>query len=139
MSSRWQQEISETVFDIVNQEADKLEMKRRQRRQAAAASSASSGATGGGGEESDEEWAGYAPSAQTDCIVEGEILKLGGPFLQAWQKRHLRLYPNRLEFYQKTRDGLLLKNKGVEVSILLPSYSLPHFLSLFFLITSLPG
>jgi beta-adrenergic-receptor kinase len=37
--------------------------------------------------------------------VEGEVLKLGGPFLQAWQKKHLKLYPNRLEFYHKNRDG----------------------------------
>ena len=52
----------------------------------------------------------------TDCIVEGEVLKLGGPFLQSWQKRHLKLYPNRLEFYQKTRDGQVIKGNGLEVS-----------------------
>lgn len=51
----------------------------------------------------------------TDCIVEGEILKLGGPFLQTWQKKHLKLYPNRLEFYHKSRDGQIVKGKGVEV------------------------
>jgi hypothetical protein len=52
----------------------------------------------------------------TDCIVEGEVLKLGGPFLQTWQKKHLKLYPNRLEFYPKNRDGQIVKGKGVEVS-----------------------
>ena len=52
----------------------------------------------------------------TDCIVEGEVLKLGGPFLQTWQKKHLKLYPNRLEFYTKHRDGQIAKGKGVEVS-----------------------
>ena len=52
----------------------------------------------------------------TDCIVEGEILKLGGPFMQTWQKKHLRLFPNRLEFYTKTKDGIQLK--GAEVYIL---------------------
>lgn len=52
----------------------------------------------------------------TDCIVEGEVLKLGGPFLQSWQKKHLKLYPNRLEFYHKNRDGQVYKSKGVEVS-----------------------
>ena len=108
------------MFDLVNQEADKVEMKRRQRRQqtsttAHTGNTAHSTHTSAATEDSDEEWAGYAPSAQTDCIVEGEVLKLGGPFLQTWQKRHLRLYPNRLELYQKTRDGLLLKSKGVEV------------------------
>lgn len=51
----------------------------------------------------------------TDCIVEGEVLKLGGPFLQSWQKKHLKLYPNRLEFYHKSRDGQVVKSKGVEV------------------------
>lgn len=34
MSERWQQEIAETVFDAVNQEADKTEAKRRQKAQA---------------------------------------------------------------------------------------------------------
>ena len=51
----------------------------------------------------------------TDCIVEGEVLKLGGPFLQSWQKKHLKLYPNRLEFYHKTRDGQVVRGKNVEV------------------------
>ena len=51
----------------------------------------------------------------TDCIVEGEVLKLGGPFLQSWQKKHLKLYPNRLEFYHKNRDAQVVKSKGVEV------------------------
>jgi len=50
----------------------------------------------------------------TDCIVEGEILKLGG-VLQSWQKKHLKLYPNRFEFYPKNRDGHVAKGKGVEV------------------------
>ena len=54
----------------------------------------------------------------TDCIVEGEVLKLGGPFLQTWQKKHLKLYPNRLEFYTKNRDGQIVKGKGVEVRMI---------------------
>lgn len=55
----------------------------------------------------------------TDCIVEGEVLKLGGPFLQTWQKKHLKLYPNRFEFYTKSRDGHVVKGKGVEVKFVL--------------------
>ncbi|GAB1602107.1 beta-adrenergic receptor kinase 2-like [Argonauta hians] len=86
VSDRWQQEITETVFDTVNTETDKLEMKKKPKRE-------------------DQIEKG------TDVIVEGEILKLGGPFLNSWQKRHLRLYPNRLEFYQKNRDGGIQKNK----------------------------
>ena len=58
---------------------------------------------------------------QTDCIVEGEVLKysgtFGGTFGQSWPKKHLKLYPNRLEFYQKN-EGYVLKGKGVEVGIL---------------------
>ena len=57
----------------------------------------------------------------TDCIVEGEVLKLGGPFLQTWQKKHLKLYPNRLEFYHKSRDGQIAKGKGVEVGLTNPT------------------
>ena len=57
----------------------------------------------------------YCTPGATDCIVEGEVLKLGGPFLQTWQKKHLKLYPNRLEFYHKTRDGQVTRSKGVEV------------------------
>lgn len=62
-------------------------------------------------------------SGPTDCIVEGEVLKLGGPFLQAWQKKHLKLYPNRLEFYHKNRDGQIVYGKGVEVMIILDCYT----------------
>lgn len=58
----------------------------------------------------------------TDCIVEGDVLKLGGPFLQAWQKKYLKLYPNRLEFYNKNRDGQIAKGKGVEVTLRLFIY-----------------
>jgi len=31
VSDRWQQEIAETVFEVINQDADKTEMKRRQK------------------------------------------------------------------------------------------------------------
>ena len=58
-----------------------------------------------------------AVAGQTDCIVEGEVLKLGGPFLQTWQKKHLKLYPNRLEFYHKTRDGQVARSKTPEVCL----------------------
>ena len=39
-----------------------------------------------------------------------------------WQRKHAKLYPNRLEFYNKTRDGHVIKGKegkGVEVNSLL--------------------
>lgn len=94
ISDRWQQEIAETVFDAVNQDADKVEQKRRHK------------------DCHDGREGNFGP---TDCIVEGEVLKLGGPFLQAWQKKYLKLYPNRLEFYNKNRDGQMAKGKGVEL------------------------
>lgn len=82
ISERWQQEVAETVFEAINQDTDKLEQKRKQKPRI---------------DDVDLD--------QTDCIVEGEVLKLGGPFLQTWQKKHLKLYPNRLEFYHKTAMG----------------------------------
>jgi len=60
----------------------------------------------------------------TDCLLEGELLKLGGPFLQMWQRKHAKLYPNRLEFYNKTRDGHVVSGKGVEVTCLISAYLL---------------
>ncbi|KAL8602463.1 Beta-adrenergic receptor kinase 2 [Nucella lapillus] len=95
VSERWQQEVAETVFEAINQETDKLEQKRRAKP----------------GKIDDLDMA-----VPTDCIVEGEVLKLGGPFLQTWQRKHLKLYPNRLEFYHKTRDGQVTHNKTVEVT-----------------------
>jgi len=66
----------------------------------------------------------------TDCLLEGELLKLGGPFLQMWQRKHAKLYPNRLEFYNKTRDGHVIKGKegkGVEVNSLLAVLLICYF------------
>ncbi|XP_052219143.1 beta-adrenergic receptor kinase 2-like isoform X2 [Dreissena polymorpha] len=92
VSERWQQEVAETVFDAINTETDKIEQKKKQKPRI------------------DE-----LEDGPTDCIVEGEVLKLGGPFLQTWQKKHLKLYPNRLEFYHKNRDGQVIRSKGVEL------------------------
>ncbi|XP_076452938.1 G protein-coupled receptor kinase 3-like [Babylonia areolata] len=94
VSERWQQEVAETVFDAINQETDKLEQKRKAKP----------------GKIDDLDL-----SAPTDCIVDGEVLKLGGPFMQTWQRKHLKLYPNRLEFYHKNRDGQVTYNKTVEL------------------------
>ncbi|KAH9525665.1 Beta-adrenergic receptor kinase 2 [Bulinus truncatus] len=93
VSERWQHEVAETVFDAINADTDKLEQKRKQKPK---------------GDEVDL-------AGPTDCIVEGEVLKLGGPFNQSWSKKHLKLYPNRLEFYQKARDGTVPKGKAVEL------------------------
>lgn len=94
VSERWQQEIAETIFDAVNQDTDKLELKRKQKAKI------------------DDLEENFGP---TDCIIEGEVHKLGVPFLQTWQRKHLKLYPNRLEFYPKTKDGQVMRSKGVEL------------------------
>ncbi|BFZ18871.1 hypothetical protein BsWGS_21911 [Bradybaena similaris] len=93
VSERWQHEVADTVFETVNADTDKLEQKRKQKPK---------------GDEVDL-------AGPTDCIVEGEVLKLVGSFNQSWAKKHLKLYPNRLEFYQKARDGSVPKGKGVEL------------------------
>ncbi|CAH8474983.1 Beta-adrenergic receptor kinase 2 [Schistosoma haematobium] len=133
VSERWQLEIAETVFDFVNQEADKVDNKKARARQrstqtADVSSSGLSGVTsstgnllnignvgvsnsGSGGNLSDNM---TVDGVASDCIVEGDVLKLGGPFLQTWQRKHLRLFPNRIEIYNKSRDGLILK-KGVDL------------------------
>ncbi|VDP85666.1 unnamed protein product [Echinostoma caproni] len=142
VSERWQLEIAETVFEVVNQEADKLDAKRARARQRSnqiaeelgpasgstvaggSVLSAGSSAPFGLGSSTTSVGSSSGPSGDvasqdgiaSDCIVEGEVLKLGGPFMQTWQRKHLRLFPNRLELYNKSRDGLILK-KGVEVSI----------------------
>lgn len=48
-----------------------------------------------------------------DCLIESELLRLGGSFLHTWQKKHVRLFPNRLEIYGKTGHGIPLR--GAEV------------------------
>ncbi|XP_022338831.1 G protein-coupled receptor kinase 3-like isoform X1 [Crassostrea virginica] len=95
ISERWQQEVAETVFDAINQDTDKLEQKRKQKPRI----------------DDVDLVLQFGRRDQTDCIVEGEVLKLGGPFLQTWQKKHLKLYPNRLEFYHKNRDGQITRAK----------------------------
>ncbi|XP_071479220.1 G protein-coupled receptor kinase 3-like isoform X2 [Diadema antillarum] len=75
ISERWQQEIAETIFETVNQEHDKVEMKRKAKKM-------------------DEGI--YALGK--DCIMHGILHRLGGPFLNTWQKRYFYLFPNRLEW-----------------------------------------
>lgn len=71
---RWQQEVSETVFETVNSEADKLEQKRK----------------------SKQKNRFDADEKESDCILHGYIKKLGGAFASVWQTRYAKLYPNRL-------------------------------------------
>jgi len=124
VSERWQHEVAETVFDAINSDTDKVELKRKQKPKADEVDLVLI---------KDKRWCrcllcckrcdlGYIiildherQAGPTDCIVEGEVLKLGGPFNQSWSKKHLKLYPNRLEFYQKARDGTVPRGKAVEL------------------------
>ncbi|XP_078492523.1 G protein-coupled receptor kinase 3 isoform X1 [Ciona intestinalis] len=81
VSSRWQKEICDTVFDMVNHETDKLEAKRKTKGKAL-----------------------FADNLEGDCFLHGILYKLGGPLtLTTWQKKYFYLYPNRLEW--KDYDG----------------------------------
>lgn len=76
ISERWQQEISETVYDAINSETDKIELKKRAKLKNK-----------------------FEDEKESDCILHGYIKKLGGPFASAWQNRYAKLYPNRLELH----------------------------------------
>lgn len=69
----WQQEVAETVFETVNQEADKVEVKRKAK----------------------QKQRFDADEKESDCILHGYIKKLGGAFSSVWQTRYAKLYPNR--------------------------------------------
>lgn len=70
---RWQQEITETVFESVNQEADRLEKKNKAKKLARF----------------------YDDEKESDCILQGYIKKRGQSFASGWQVRYAKLYPNR--------------------------------------------
>jgi beta-adrenergic-receptor kinase len=86
------------VFEVINQDSDRVEVKRKSKPR-----------------NSDEYDVLNAP---TDCIVEGEVVRLGGPLVQIWQRKYLKLFPNRLEFYNRNPDSVFVK-KGVELISLL--------------------
>ncbi|MBZ3877394.1 Beta-adrenergic receptor kinase 2 [Sciurus carolinensis] len=78
ISERWQQEVTETVYEAVNADTDKAEARKRAKNKQL-------------GHEED-----YALGK--DCILHGYMLKLGNPFLTQWQRRYFYLFPNRLEW-----------------------------------------
>jgi beta-adrenergic-receptor kinase len=79
ISERWQQEIAETVFETINLEADKMELKKKAKMKNK-----------------------FEDEKESDCIIHGYIKKLGGPFASAWQTRYGKLYPNRLELHSES-------------------------------------
>ena len=82
ISERWQHEVAETVFDAINQETDKIEMKKRAKLKNK-----------------------FEDEKESDCILHGYIKKLGGPFASAWQTRYAKLYPNRLELHSESTSS----------------------------------
>jgi len=92
ISERWQNEVSETVFDTINHEYDKLEQKKAKQKKAKF-----------GNEEKD-----------SDVILHGYIKKLGGPFESQWQQRYARLYPNRLELHTENNKPQLIFMDQIE-------------------------
>lgn len=96
-SFRWQQEVAETVFETVNQEADKSENKRKSKSKQRF--------------DTDEK--------ESDCILHGYIKRLGGAFASVWQTRYAKLYPNRLELHTESGSGkpeLIFMDQIEEVS-----------------------
>lgn len=82
ISEKWQLEIIETVFDTVNAETDKIEMKRRAKMKQNF----------------------YDDEKSSDLILQGHLKKNTGTFGLSWQTRYAKLYPNRLELYYENKD-----------------------------------
>lgn len=97
ISERWQQEVAETVYEAVNADTDKIEVRKRAKNKQL-------------GHEED-----YALGK--DCIMHGYMLKLGNPFLTQWQRRYFYLFPNRLEWRGEgeSRQNLLTMEQIVSV------------------------
>ncbi|KAH1016004.1 hypothetical protein HUJ04_007298 [Dendroctonus ponderosae] len=93
ISERWQNEVAETVFESVNQEADKNERKKTKQKKP------------------------YDDEKESDCILHGYIKRLGGPWSASWQLRYAKLYPNRLELYPEgSRPEMILMDQIEEVA-----------------------
>lgn len=82
ISERWQAEVADTVFDTINHDYDKIELKKKAKAKKI------------GGNAQDEK--------DSDCILHGYVKKQGGPFGTAWQTRYAKLYPNRLELHSES-------------------------------------
>jgi len=76
VSSRWQKEVCDTIFDMANAETDRLEAKKKVKSKQL-----------------------VPETSESDCILHGYLYRLGGIVtLTAWQKKYFYLYPNRLEW-----------------------------------------
>ena len=94
ISERWQAEVSDTVFDTINHDYDKVEHKKRAKAKKFVGHSVVGGGPvnkGVGGAEGDGPFAPCpgvgADERDSDCILHGYVKKQGGPFGTAWQTR----------------------------------------------------
>ncbi|XP_054131595.1 beta-adrenergic receptor kinase 1 isoform X2 [Melozone crissalis] len=94
ISERWQQEVTETVFDAVNADTDKLEARKKAKNKQLG---------------HEEEYA-----MGKDCIMHGYMAKLGNPFLTQWQRRYFYLFPNRLEWRGEGESPSLLTMEEID-------------------------
>ncbi|CBY38063.1 unnamed protein product [Oikopleura dioica] len=74
VSSRWQQEVLDTIWNVVNTERDREDSLLTKRQSKA-----------------------FEHAYGKDVIIWGPCQRLGGPFQSQWQRKHLFLFPNRLE------------------------------------------
>ncbi|KFO34854.1 Beta-adrenergic receptor kinase 2 [Fukomys damarensis] len=134
ISERWQQEVTETVYEAVNADTDKIEARKRAKNKQL------------GHEEEYNKGVLYpfnhlppqisrntalvckllfrelslshtAYALGKDCIMHGHMLKLGNPFLTQWQRRYFYLFPNRLEWRGEgeSRQNLLTMEQILSV------------------------
>jgi len=85
ISERWQMEISETVFETINQETDKIELKKKKK---------------------NFHLYQIENEKESDCILHGYLKKLGYQIsINPWQTRYAKLYPNRFELHNESASG----------------------------------
>jgi len=88
ISERWQQEISETVFETINNETDKIESKKTKNK-------------------NKRNLFFQENEKESDVILHGFLKKLAGHqiSINPWQTRYAKLYPNRLELHNESNPG----------------------------------
>jgi len=88
VSDRWQNEIAETVFEVVNQEADKVESKRRHRPRA---------------DEPDEIGMIYRPHCSELGIIHGPLADKGGMIYSSWWQNVVSQEAKKVEYRRRHR------------------------------------
>jgi len=91
ISSRWQKEVCDTIFDMANHETDRIEAKKKVKSKQL-----------------------NPENTEGDCILHGYMFRFGGTLsLTAWQKKYFYLYPNRLEW--KDAEGVFVQHQQLIV------------------------